>query len=372
MMVGARRVAEHPLPSWPVQYIASAGRTRQPPSLERSLAATLDPHRYGDPEDVPEDELLGPYVLSFSLDPATDNRAPVGRDLVLSLRDALPALAVSVADREFTVRHDFVLPVNEADIDIVMDYPAPFTRRPKMVRVGRRGETLYFHCGDFFSLWTPTEFLRPPDLSLTEEQRWEWHAERSKFRYVQHGKSRNGTRQFLCPQCAGNVIGAAQTRMGYYKTHRHPVGVPSLGPPFSRKFCCAGSISICAAERHQWQPDTWGTKKQQRFYRWGRSRIENTNGLVKEDGGMDPKACRAPGTRAHSMALLSLAVANNVTFAAVDPLGDPPPTDVPEAQPSLFCVTPALHSHGNGSGNFGHGPSPVKAALPKRAPPHST
>lgn len=153
-----------------------------------------------------------------------------------------------------------------------------------------------------------------------------------------------------------------------------PPGVPSLPQNELTQWCCNGSISIRAHERNQWQPLSWGTELHRDFYRWGRARIENTNGIVKHDGGMDSRACPAPGIRAHSMTLLALAVANNVTRADADVCADPPATDVPVAEASLFCGTPALHTNGrsngtsNGSSN-GTTPSGRQTVLSGRAPP---
>ena len=185
------------------------------------------------------------------------------------------------------------------------------------------------------------------------------------FCYEPIGPSRNGTQQYLCPQCAGKVIIAHNTRMGKHKGGLPP-GVPSLRSKDLTQWCCNGSISIRADERNQWQPLSWGTEPHRRFYQKARSRIENANGIVKKDGGMDPRACPAPGIRAHSMALLALAVANNVTLADADQLADPPATDVPVAEASLFCLTPALHPNGTSNGTA---PSGRQAVLSGRAPP---
>ena len=318
-------------------------------------AASPDLRDYPDPQqEIPPEEDIGPYVLSFSLDPATTNRAPVGRDVVLSLKKALPRLDVIVADREFTTRSAFVRPLHEADMSVIMDYTVTTKERPGIAYVGRRREPLYESCGDFFPLWLPEQFLVPPDPNLTSQQTVSWAEERSKFRYVAHSKSKGGTIQFLCPQCAGTVIGAANTRMGRFKKRHHPQNTPSLGPPFAEKWCCNGSINIRPEDLDQYQPLSWATELHRRFYWKGRARIENTNGIVKHDGGMDPRACEAAGVRAHSMALLALAVANNVTRADVDLSADPHADDAPEAEPSLFCVTTALHSNGNGNGTGPH------------------
>ena len=86
---------------------------------------------------------------------------------------------------------------------------------------------------------------------------------------------------------------------------------------------------------------------------------------------MDPRACEASDVEPHSMTVLALTVANNVSFAAKDALASPPADDCPKAEPSLFCVTPALHSSngtGNGTSN-GAAHSGRNVALSSRAPP---
>ena len=119
---------------------------------------------------------------------------------------------------------------------------------------------------------------------------------------------------------------------------------------------------------NQWQPVPWGTRAHQELYAAGRNRIENTNGIAKEDGGLSKKSCQAPGVVAHSMAALALAVVSNVKFADEDPLADPPPDDMPKAELSLFCVLPAFQSNDTDAHQADH-VNGSKAALPPRAPP---
>ena len=71
------------------------------------------------------------------------------------------------------------------------------------------------------------------------------------------------------------------------------------------------------------------------------------------------------------MAIFAPTVVNNVAFAGEDPLADPPASDMPEAELSLFCVLPAFQSNGSNStdapqADHVNGP---EAALPLRAPP---
>ena len=84
---------------------------------------------------------------------------------------------------------------------------------------------------------------------------------------------------------------------------------------------------------------------------------------------MDPRACEASDVEPHSMTVLALTVANNVSFAAElkDALASPPADDCPKAEPSLFCVTPALHSSNGTSNGAAH--SGRNVALSSSAPP---
>ena len=203
---------------------------------------------------------------------------------------------------------------------------------------------------------------------MTEEQLLDWFDDRAIWRYVPNGPTdANGTIQFICPQCAGHVRFAAKTRMGKYRRGHHR-GL-SLGPPFDQEWCCNGSISIRVEDLNQWQPVPWSTRAHQQLYAAGRNRIENTNGIAKDGGGVSKKSCRAPGVVAHRMAVLALAVVSNVKFADQDPLADPPTDHSPEAELSLFCITPAF---GNTTSTNGHTAAPTpgpKPDLPPRAPP---
>ena len=313
---------------------------------------------------------IAPYVLALSCDPASEDRAPIARELCRALKGALPSFRTFTADREFTPRPALIEWAHANGIDTIMDYARPLTKKITKVTVGQRGELLYQICGDFFPLCIPKRFKKPPDPSLTADKAREFHEALAEWRYVPNGPpDANGTRQFICPQCAGHVRFAAKTRMGKYRHGNHPA--LSLGPPFSQQWCCNGSISIRVEDLNQWQPVPCGTRAHQQLYAAGRNRIENTNGIVKEDGGLSKKSCQASGVPAHSMTALALAVVSNVSFADEDPLADPHPDDVPKAELSLFCVLPAFQSNSN-NGTDAHQADHVngsKAAPPARGPP---
>ncbi len=327
------------------------------------LCAARGYRRLRDPSKIHLRYDIRPYVLALSVDPATDNRAPVAKDLCLALKQLHSPFRTVTADREFSVRPDLVEALHAACIDLIMDYPKPVTQMIKPVTVGHREESLYQFCGDFFPLALPEKYKKPPSPNLTDKQTRQWHEDLSRYRYIPNGPPYNGgTRQFLCPQCAGNVRLAANTRMGKHRHQHHPA--VSLGPPFDQEWCCGGSISISAEDLNRWQPVPWGTGAHKQLYAAGRNRIENANKILKEDGGVSRKACRAPRVPPHSMAVLALAVASNVAFADEDPLADPEPNDAAEAELTLLCVLPAASSGDDANTHTG-----PQADLPLRAPP---
>ena len=314
---------------------------------------------------------LAPYVIGASVDPAGRDRGPITRDAVLVLKALLPAVRLVVSDREFSEkRPNLVRPLHERGIAFIRDYKVADTRKAEQVRVGRRKEVLYRISGDFFPLWLPDKWKGAAPSGLSDKAKQAWYDERSKFRYVCHGRLGGKSVQFVCPQCAGNFVGAHHTRMGRFKRTRHPLGVPSLPTSDLQQWCCNGSINISIDDLDWWQPLSWGTTAHYRVYKGGRSRIENCNSILRDKEGLDCESCRSSGIRAHSIAVLALAVVNNVQLAAADPLADPPATDLPEARLSLFCVLPAFQSNGTGATNsHPNNSESVQLALPLRAPP---
>lgn len=331
-----------------------------------SVAASCDYRDYGNPKTVHLRDDPGPYLLGFSCDPASHDRGPIAREVVLSLKSALPDLNLVTADREFSERRvSLVRPLHEHRINMVMDYPRPATEKIAIVRVGTRSDVLYRIAGDFYPQWLPLEFRgRCPFKDPAERQ--DWYERRSRFRYVPNGPAHKyGTIQFKCPQCAGRALGAERTRTGRWR-NRQPPKVPSADTDKLRQWCCNGTVSIRAGKLDWWQPLPWGTGAHDRLYGWGRARIENTNGVVRNDGGLDPRSCRAAGTIAHSLAFLALALVNNVQLADADPNADSPTDDVPRAQLSLLCVLPASTDNGTGNGTARSGQD---VSLNGRAPP---
>ena len=266
------------------------------------------------------------------------------------------------------MRESFVKPLHDQDIAVIMDYQRPFTERSDIVTLPN-GERVYQTCGDHFPLWMPKEFLGAPDASLSVDEKHDWYERRARFRYSSNGSLKNGKVQKLCPQCAGRVIYAEKTRMGRYRNAPHPDSALSFGPPFAAGYCCLGSVTLGGDYLRHWQPTSWGTRAQKKLYHRGRTRIENSYSLVKEDGAISKKACRAPGTAPRNMAFLAAAVVNNVQFMEGESNTVPEPDGtMPQAVLSLFCVEPAFSNGSDSTDPISH-EEVAQVTAPSRAPP---
>ena len=286
---------------------------------------------------------IGPYVLGLCCDPATDNNAPIARELCLALKEALPGFRTVTADREFTPRISFVQWMHANGIATIMDYQRPQTEKLAKVTVGQRGEVLYQSCGDFFPLALPKKYKTLPDPSkLTEEEILNWFDDRAIWRYVPNGPpDANGTIQFICPQCAGHVRFAAKTRMGKYRVRGPDHPALSSGPPFTQ------NMVLQRIDQHpsrRPQPPNGNpcrgapehtknsTEKAATASRTPTASSKTAAASARKRAARNP----APGPLARNMAVLALAVVNNVKFADEDPLADPP-TDPPCPKPTCRC-----------------------------------
>ena len=309
------------------------------------LSPSRDYYWAGDPTEITLREHISPYVLNFCVAPATQARGPIARDLTLAAKHALPDFHSVAGDREFSdQRETFVRPLHEQQINVIMDYKKN-QLHAKLVTVGKRQQPLYRICGGFYPTWIDEKFLKPPPDSLTKQQRHEWYEALSRFRYSLNNWQ-DGTAQLGCPQCSGRVVYAKKARVGKFQDGNYPttaITYAKSDPDWEHpEYCCDGYISVNAEDLDWYQPVPWGTRAHDPIYDWGRSRIENTNSIARNKDGISGKACRAPLTPAHNMAVLALSVVNNIQLADADPAAPPPTDDAPEVELSLFCVAPAF------------------------------
>ncbi|MDE0233980.1 MAG: hypothetical protein OXM62_03130 [bacterium] len=284
----------------------------------------------GNPHSLTPGELPPKYIPHGRAIPAQEENALNGIHAALKAIEAFPNLKETVADRGYTIYgKDFVRPLHRMGVNVVMDYKKGHQKTVKTVTIETRGEeqVLLLHCGTFLVEWTPEYFLIPPP-HLTDTERADWYAERTKYTWKPIGKpDKNGNIRFRCPQCDGRVKTNAKTHSRSKRSQRKAPHVANI----DQEYCCNGTITIPVEQLDTYQHLPFGTPAWKKRY-GGRMQIENLNSLVKNDGGLKDGWCRALGKAAHNFGLLALLLAhnlrqpNNFDNNKHKPEGEQPPT----------------------------------------------
>lgn len=147
-------------------------------------------------------------ITGICVAPGATNPGPIGDSIVEQSRLIAPNIADVVVDRGYsTKREQFCRRLHEQGINVTMDYTSTDISNPKPIKVGRKGQRLLASCGAFFPLWLPEEMQIPP-----EDADADWYADRALWRWIPNQNLRNGSIQFICPQCSGKVSTTAKTR----------------------------------------------------------------------------------------------------------------------------------------------------------------
>ncbi len=189
----------------------------------------------GNPNNLTLGVLPPKYVPHGRAIPAQNDNALNGLNAALVALDTFPNLKEIIADRGYTIYgKDFVRPLHQMGINVVMDYKNAHQKTIETVTIGPKGEeqVLLLHCGTFLVEWTPERFWIPPQ-NLKGKKRDDWYAERAKYRWTPIGKpDKNGAIRFRCPQCDGRVKTNAKTRISQQKIptqstlrHHHRPGI---------------------------------------------------------------------------------------------------------------------------------------------------
>ena len=96
---------------------------------------------------------------------------------------------------------------------------------------------------------------------------------------------------------------------------------PSVEVTHNADSCCKGLATIPFDMLDRWQPIPWGTRAWKKAYN-RRLQVENVNSMVKANGELDHKFCRARGLGSHTLGVLALTVVHNLGLAMTDPLAD--------------------------------------------------
>lgn len=288
--------------------------------------------------------MFSPFVKSV---PANNDIAETGLNAVLSTLENFPNVNDVIADKGYTrFGKDFVRPLHELGLNVVMDYDKDHQKTMQLVTVGRgdNQQKLRLHCGTFFPTWLPKHWWVPPE-HLIGEKRQEWYVERAKYRYSPISKpAKNGAIRFICPQCAGRVTTNAKTRSRRKAARKRTA--PRVAN-IDQEHCCEGTITIPVEQLDTYQQIPFGTPAWHKRYT-RRMQIENLNNLLKNTGGLRHGWCRALGVIANNMGLLALAVAHNLRQGkrylsrkrSVENNGDQPPhQDNGTTPPSKPVVT---------------------------------
>ena len=99
--------------------------------------------------------------------PPNNDNALNGLNAVLAALENFPNLEEVIADKGYTIYgKDFVRPLHQMGINVVMDYKDAHQKNNQGSHVIGDGkttkQTLLLHCGTFLVEWTPERFLIPP------------------------------------------------------------------------------------------------------------------------------------------------------------------------------------------------------------------
>ena len=266
-----------------------------------------DPSRVRITDEVP------PFVLDFVLTAASANPGPVGAEIALRAKQLAPNIEQVFADRGFTTKDTFKLPLFKANIDVFMDQTSHVVERPRTVVLGRQREILIEHAGSFFPAWMPKQWLTPPK-NRTGKELAEWYAERSRYAWIVKQKLPGGRLQIKCPQCDGRISTRAKTRKPNRRTAKEPV--PVMANVNKTHYCCKGQlVTVPIEKRARTQPVPFGTPAWKLAYAI-RNQIENANKGLKDNNAFRLGWCRALGLTANYLGSIMQMVAYNIDLAA--------------------------------------------------------
>ena len=293
---------------------------------------TRPAHWSGDPDEIKQHPPVPPYIMACGVDPASNNAGRMSLRAVQAAQSIAPGIKEVLADRGITqLGEDFVRPVRQLGLDITMDLKKDEVGiKIITVGTGKHKQRVYAAAGGFYPMWLPDHFKEVPE-GLTIDELRAWYAKRAMYRWASSQRV-DGGRQFQCPQCAGRVV----TNL---KTHRKAARPNKTAPEIRIRnpadddpdadyhathyddTCCKGLANIPYDKLDRWQLTPWGTPAWKKQYS-RRLQVENVNSMVKANGELDAKFCRARGLGAHHLAVLASAMAHNLKLAMTDPLAE--------------------------------------------------
>ena len=165
--------------------------------------------------------------------------------------------------------------------------------------------TVLEHCGSFYHRWMPKDLWYPPKDTSAEDLA-EWYARRLPWRYDVAESFDDGSKKMKCPFHAGKLynstLAGSPKRRGSAQFTAVPKGATR---------CCNGTFIAKPYQLANFQTPTFGTAAHNQVVAY-RNPSEGINGVLRNRGGLDHRACRAKGDEAHSLAALLPVVVHNL------------------------------------------------------------
>ena len=151
----------------------------------------------------------------------------------------------------------------------------------------------------------PSALYRPPS-GLTGKKLRGWYDRRAIYRYSTDSiDPETGSIRFWCPQCAGRIRSNLKTRNPKAKVGKN---APFVARSDDAEFCCPGRVTVPVKHLDRYQSIPYGTTAWKKSYN-RRNQIENLNGILRNEGGLDDRWCRALGAGSRFVGSIMMGVA---------------------------------------------------------------
>ena len=261
----------------------------------------------GNPTDANlEDENVPLVPLHMKLVPADPDVAPIALECIDWAKKIAPNAKEVLADRIYSMKNRrFNRRLHQAAMQTVMDLDKSEVKRVRQHMFGTNQHCLIENGGTFFPWWLDEELHKPPP-GLTGKKLRKWYDKRAKFRYsVDEIDTETGNIRFWCPQCAGRIRSNLKTRNPKVKVNKN---APFIARTDDSEYCCPGRVTVPVKYLDRYQSIPYGTTAWKKS-KDRRNQVENLNGILRNEGGLDDRWCRALGDGARFVGSVMMGVA---------------------------------------------------------------
>ena len=243
--------------------------------------------------------------LHMKLVPANPDVAVVALETIDWARKVAADVEEVLADRLYTMKaENFNRRLHKDMMNVVMDQDIKIVRRVREFCLGRNEHRLIEHCGTFFPTSMDEELRTPPE-DLTGKKLRKWYDNRAKYRYGPVQIFDDGGIQLQCPQCAGRIRSNLKTKNTKVRVNKK---APFIVRTDDAEYCCLGRVTIPVKHLDRYQSIPYGTTAWKQSYR-RRLQIENLNGILRNEGGLEDKWCHSLGLGARFIGSVMMGVA---------------------------------------------------------------